>query len=193
MRGADAAYVSILDENHQVRATQKTGPDGHYTLSDIPEGQYFLKVDRMPYSTTYYGNVSDLNSATPITVGADGNLAVENADVQLTPMSATAVGEEDNISAVPSKFELLQNYPNPFNPSTTIRYALPKASHVTLKIFNLRGEVVKTLVNGFQSAQNYQVVWNGDNESGQKVAAGIYLYQLQADNYKQTMRLILLK
>ncbi len=188
-----SAHVSIIDENYQVRATEMTGADGSYTLNGIPTGEYYIKVDRMPYSTAYYGNTTELNNATPVTVGESGNFYVTNVDVQLIPMSATSIEEQDLVNSVPSKFALLQNYPNPFNPTTTIRYALPKASHVTLKIYNLRGELVNTLVNGYQTAQNHQVVWKGDNENGQKVAAGIYLYQLQAGNYKQTMRLILLK
>lgn len=92
-----------------------------------------------------------------------------------------------------SPTRLLGNYPNPFNPSTTIQYALPNAAPVTLKIYNLKGEVVKTLVNGYQTAQYHRVEWNGDDEAGQKVAAGIYLCQLQSGSYKQTMRLILMK
>ncbi len=187
------AYVSVIDENYQVRATEMTGADGNYTLTGIPAGKYFVKVDRMPYKTAYYGNTTNLSDATPIAVGEVGNYAVSGVDVALSPMSSTAVEQQSNLTGAPKRFELSQNYPNPFNPSTTIRYALPKASHVTLKIYNLRGEVVKTLVNGYQTAQNYQVVWNGDNDAGQKVAAGIYLYQLQAGNYQRTMRLILMK
>lgn len=187
------AYVSVIDKNYQIRATEITGPDGNYTLGGIPRGDYYIKVDRMPYSTAYYGNTTELSNATPVIVGEAGNFSVTSVDVELIPMSATSVEQENNVSTVPAEFELMQNYPNPFNPTTTIRYALPEVSHVTLKIYNLRGELVKTLVNGYQAAQNHQVVWNGDNERGQKVAAGIYLYQLQAGDYKQTMRLILLK
>ena len=192
-RHVAGAYVSVIDENYQVRATEMTGPDGSYTLGGIPEGDYYIKVDRMPYSTAYYGNTIELSNATPVTMGEAGNFSVTSVDVELIPMSTTSVEDEGNVTNVPSKFELMQNYPNPFNPTTTIRYALPKASHVTLKIYNLRGELVKTLLNGYQAALNHQVTWNGDNEAGQKVAAGIYLYQLQAGNHKQTMRLILLK
>ncbi len=91
---------------------------------------------------------------------------------------------EPEVGQNPTTFEL-SAFPNPFNPTTTIRYALPQASQATLKIFNLQGEVVKTLVDGYQTANHYQVVWNGRNESGAKVAAGIYLYQLKTDNYSQ--------
>ncbi len=187
------AYVSVIDENYQVRATEMTNADGSYSLAGIPAGDYYVKVDRMPYKTAYYGNTTDLSEATPVSVGEAGDFSVEGVDVQLTPMSSTDVEQPYELSGSPKRFELSQNYPNPFNPSTTIRYALPAASHVTLKIFNLKGEVVKTLVNGYQAAQYHQVVWNGDNEAGQRVAAGIYLYQLQAGNYKKTMRLILMK
>ena len=187
------AYISIIDESYRIRATEKTGPDGRYTLGGIPPGNYFIKVDRMPYATTYSGNVTDLSAATPIIVGEAANFTVTDVNVQLVPMSATAVGEDDNFSGVPEKFELSQNYPNPFNPRTTIHYALLKAAHVTLKIFNLRGELVKTLVNGYRSAQYHQVIWNGENEAGEKASAGIYLYQLKAGNFQQTKRLVLLK
>jgi hypothetical protein len=192
-RFIDGAYVSVIDENRQVRASERTGPDGRYTLGGIPVGDYYIKVDRMPYSSTYYGNAIEINNATPITVGQAGNFTITGADVQLTPMSATAIGDENKTTGLPGQFELSQNYPNPFNPTTTIRYALPQASHATLKIFNLQGEVVKTLVNGYQTANHYQVVWNGENESGAKVAAGIYLYQLKTDNYSQIKRMIFIK
>lgn len=124
----------------------------------------------------------------------DSNLSNE-AFICANPSKAAPderVTEFDPPDQNPTTFEL-SALPNPFNPTTTIRYALPQAAPVTLTIYNLKGEVVKTLVNGYQTAQNHQVVWNGDDEAGQKVAAGIYLYQLQAGNYKQTMRLILMK
>jgi len=192
-RYIDGAYISILDENYQVQASEKTGPDGSYTLGGVPAGKYFIKVDRMPYSTAYYGNTTNVDNSIPVLVGDSGNFTITGVDVKLTPMSATSVEQELTGAGVPAEFELVQNYPNPFNPSTTIRYALPTASHVTLKVFNLRGELVKTLVNGNRAANRYQVVWNGENESGAKVAAGIYLYQLKTDNYSQIKRMIFLK
>jgi len=87
----------------------------------------------------------------------------------------------------------LSAYPNPFNSTTMIQYSIPQASQVTLNIFNLQGEVVKKLVDGYQTANHYQVIWNGENEVGAKVASGIYLYQLQTDNYSQIKRMIFIK
>ncbi|MDZ7342519.1 MAG: carboxypeptidase regulatory-like domain-containing protein [candidate division KSB1 bacterium] len=187
------AYVSVVDAQQRVRATQKTGPDGGYALVGIPAGDYFIKVDRMPYSSAYYGNVTTIDQATPVSIGQVEGFTITGVDVQLSPMSATAIGQQGETQGTPTQFELSQNYPNPFNPSTTISYTLPTASHVTLQIFNLQGELVKTLVNGQQNANRYQAIWHGENELGQKVAAGIYFYQLKTEQFSQTRRLILIK
>jgi hypothetical protein len=90
--------------------------------------------------------------------------------------------------ANPSQFELLQNYPNPFNPSTIIRYALPERSHVILSVFNTLGQQVATLMNGSQNAGYHEVKFDGTG-----FASGVYYYQLQAGDFMQSRRLVLLK
>ncbi len=87
----------------------------------------------------------------------------------------------------PSSFTLLQNYPNPFNPSTTIRFALPQRSHVTLTVFNCLGQQVATLVQGEEEAGYHQVRFDGSG-----LSTGVYLYRLQAGSYVQTRKLLLL-
>ena len=91
---------------------------------------------------------------------------------------------------VPRGFALYPNYPNPFNPSTTIRYELPHACAVQLRVFNLLGEEVTRLVDGRQSAGSYQVEWNGRSSSGRSVSSGIYFVHLQADEFSQTRKVI---
>ncbi|MBN1352654.1 SBBP repeat-containing protein [candidate division KSB1 bacterium] len=94
-----------------------------------------------------------------------------------------------NISlAIPDEFHLLQNYPNPFNPSTTIEFALPKAAFVTLKIYNLLGEEVATLISGKSLAGIYRFNWDASG-----LANGIYLYRLIAGEFVGTKKLILLR
>jgi glucan phosphoethanolaminetransferase (alkaline phosphatase superfamily) len=90
-------------------------------------------------------------------------------------------------------FSLLQNYPNPFNPSTTIEYQIPKAGNVEVKIYNITGELVKTINNGFQNSGSYKVNWNSKNDFGQRVASGIYLFQVKYENIFLTKKLMLLK
>ena len=84
------------------------------------------------------------------------------------------------VAEVPTVFALDQNYPNPFNPTTTIRYALPVQSKVTLKVFNILGQEVMTLIDGDQNLGFYQVVWDGRNEVGSAVASGIYFFRIDA-------------
>lgn len=87
----------------------------------------------------------------------------------------------DEVSELPTVFALNQNYPNPFNPSTQIKYALPKESAVTLRIYNVLGQEVVTLVDNVpKSAGYYTVLWNGRNRSGSQVASGIYFYRIEA-------------
>jgi hypothetical protein len=89
-------------------------------------------------------------------------------------------------------FMLEQNYPNPFNPETTVQYRLPKASRVTLTIYNLFGQRVATLVDEQQLAGLHTARWNGINDSGRRVASGIYLYSLQVQGFSQSRKLVLL-
>ncbi|NIR67256.1 MAG: M28 family peptidase, partial [Aliifodinibius sp.] len=93
----------------------------------------------------------------------------------------------------PGKFSLEQNYPNPFNPTTTIRYNLAEATAVVLKIYNILGQEVLTLINEKQTAGEKSIVWNGRNRFGQKVSSGIYIYQLQAGEYLQSRKMVLLR
>jgi len=94
---------------------------------------------------------------------------------------------------LPKLFVLQQNYPNPFNPTTTIQYSLPKVSEVTIKIFNVMGQVVNTLVQGQKQPGNYQVFWDGKDNSGQQVPSGVYYYQIIAKNFKDVKKMLLVK
>ncbi|MFI5253081.1 MAG: T9SS type A sorting domain-containing protein [Bacteroidota bacterium] len=102
--------------------------------------------------------------------------------------SILGVTEPKSVSALPNRYSLNQNYPNPFNPATKIEYSLPHASYVTLKVFNLHGEEVATLVNGEVPAGQHVENWNAAN-----VASGMYFYRLRAGTYSETRKLVVLK
>jgi hypothetical protein len=95
-----------------------------------------------------------------------------------------------NISSeVPDKYDLMQNYPNPFNPATNIRFALPEKSFVTIKVYNLLGQLIKILVNNERlDVGTHQTSFNGDN-----LSSGIYFYTIQTDKFTQTKKMVLLK
>jgi len=96
--------------------------------------------------------------------------------------------------SIPEAWELSQNYPNPFNPSTTIEFALPEPATVTLRIYNLRGELVQTLLDreSFNWGR-YQTIWDGRNHYGSQVASGIYFYRLQSGDFIRTCKMTLVR
>jgi hypothetical protein len=120
------------------------------------------------------------------------------AGIQSAAESALAFWNALNLDltdevTTPQKFTLHANYPNPFNPSTTISYDLPKRSLVTLGIYDLLGKQIKILVNQSQDAGNKIAMWNGTDNLGRPVSAGVYLYQIQAGDFTQTRKMLLLK
>ncbi|SVA63035.1 uncharacterized protein METZ01_LOCUS115889 [marine metagenome] len=94
---------------------------------------------------------------------------------------------------VPLEFALHENYPNPFNPTTTLRFDLPEVSDITLIIYNMLGQKVRTFNYENTSAGYHSVTWDATNDLGQQVGAGVYLYQLQTNNFVKTRKMVLLK
>ena len=97
------------------------------------------------------------------------------------------------ITQVPEVFELQQNYPNPFNPETSIRFQLPVISEVTLSIYNLKGQLVRKLVNEEKQAGFHTVTWDAKNNAGNNVPSGVYLYRIQAGAFTDVKKLTLLR
>ena len=94
---------------------------------------------------------------------------------------------------IPSEYSISQNYPNPFNPITTLQYDLPEESFVNVAIYDMLGNMVNTLVNANQSSGYKSVQWNATNNQGEPVSAGVYLYKIQAGDFVDTKKMILLK
>ena len=96
-------------------------------------------------------------------------------------------------SLLPGDFGMEQNYPNPFNPTTTINYQLPKDAYVTLRVYDIQGRLVRSLVNEQKAAGFYASFWDGHNNAGQSVPSGTYIYQISAGDFRQTNKMMLLK
>ena len=99
----------------------------------------------------------------------------------------------DRSDLIPEEYHLSQNFPNPFNSSTVIQYSLPKNNFVYLKIIDLEGREVKTLVNSFQISGNKSAIWNATNNQGRPVAAGMYFYLIESGEFLSAKKMILIK
>ncbi|MBN1998061.1 endo-1,4-beta-xylanase [candidate division KSB1 bacterium] len=103
------------------------------------------------------------------------------------------VEDHTHSTKYPPQYKLYQNYPNPFNPHTTIEYAIPRKSHVTLKIYNTAGRLVKTLVDRYQQPGQYAVIWGGCDNDGEPIASGAYYYHLTGENFDARKNLIFIR
>ncbi len=103
-------------------------------------------------------------------------------------VTTSGVGVEVAQTAIPTVYSLSQNYPNPFNPSTTIEFGLPTASNVTLKVYNMLGEEVASIVNQAMNAGYHTVTFDGS-----KFTSGMYIYRITAGNFVQVKKMMMLK
>jgi len=119
------------------------------------------------------------------------NPAVNTLKLKVTPTDyVVSIGHE---TMIPGLFALHQNYPNPFNPITTFRYDLPEQATVNINIYDMLGRKIAQLVSARQEAGNRSVLWDATDMNGKSVSAGIYLYQIQAGEFVQTRKMVLLK
>jgi hypothetical protein len=141
--------------------------DVEYLDQDVANGtQYYWKIQAVDFS----GNRSDYSDEVTLVV----------TDVE-------------TLEGLPTEFALKQNYPNPFNPTTEIGFAVPKATHVRLSVYTISGELVTTLVDDMMQAGRYRVTWDGQTINGTPVSSGLYLYRINAGDFVQTMKMVLLK
>ena len=148
------------------------------------------------------GNISDVNPLFCDSENGDYTLAANSplvgAGENGTDIGALGVGCEsielsiyENV--IPVQYTLHQNYPNPFNPITQISYNLPENELVTISIYDMSGRLIRTLVNSSQAAGYKSIQWNATNNRNEPVSAGLYLYTIQAGEFRQTKKMVLLK
>ena len=125
-----------------------------------------------------FGLSDGLGSSEPVVVGG---------------MLTLGAGEPVPDKPLPTEVSLSRNFPNPFNPSTEISFALPSDRMVSLSVFNILGQEVKNLVSGEMQAGFHKVIWDGTNNNGQNVPSGTYFYRMDAGDYSQSMKMVMLK
>ncbi|NIR52987.1 choice-of-anchor D domain-containing protein [candidate division KSB1 bacterium] len=144
-----------------------------------------------------------LDAPSSINVGETGGMVAGKANAvassyqgtfgKLPPGPPTFEPEASPTASIPEGYDLAQNYPNPFNPETVIEFRLPEASKVTLKIYTVLGQEVRTLVDDERASGIYRIRWDGTDDFGQGLASGVYLYRIQAGQFVQSRRLTLVK
>ena len=169
---------------HIFRSTAQQGPYQRVNVDPIDPDEprlYTYVDDQVSNDATYWYmlGLADFSDSLPL----------------FGPISVTirTAVEGENEFTGPTSYQLSQNYPNPFNPETTIRYQLPERSPVSLVVYNLLGQRVRTLVEETKEAGFHQVRWDGRDEWGRTVASGIYFYHMRAGPYSEGKKMTLLK
>lgn len=150
-------------------------------------GKIWRTINGTDWISQISGTGNSLRGVSFIDANSGWAVGLNGTILRTTNGGATFI-EEEQIDKTPINFYLSQNFPNPFNPSTTIYYGIPEGSFVRLSVYNLLGEKVTELVNEYKDAGNYSINFNLENYN-----SGIYLYKLQADDFIQTKKMILLK
>jgi len=165
----DFQYFELL------RATNPEFTDASVEMTTIPA---FSDMDIVVGHTYYYQVFA---------VDANGNRSAGSNII------TTSIVSVDDAQALPSSFGLSQNYPNPFNPTTSIEFAIPEASQVSLEIYNLLGQRVRTLVNGYVPAGYITTQWNGLDQNGNELSSGTYIYRLTTTESNFSKKMVLMK
>ena len=176
--------------------------DPQYYPTATGDGEIIMqyKVVEEPGSCTVgienYGEDIGINYLYDDYYDVTASIIHSNFAIKFTTDSAVVVsvrGGEIPENLIPDKYTLEQNYPNPFNPETHIRYSIPEAGFISLKIYRIDGQLVKVLSDDFQPAGVYEKIWDGTNDRGMKVSSGVYFYRLSTDRYSQVRKMLFIK
>jgi len=176
---AMAGALVYANRNSVVSGYAITNEKGNYNIEGLAPGTYSVTVDKLGYTEATSKSATVSYSIMGNPTNANVNLSIDEVATDVAQTSSTQQ---------PTQFMLEQNFPNPFNPSTTISYMLNQSGIATLKVYNILGQEVRTLVNGFQNAGSHHETFNA-----QGLSSGIYFYRLQSQNNIQTRKMILLQ
>ncbi len=154
----------------------------------------FLVVSQSGIDSTFYVFKSAASNITYYwRVRAHNNIAISGWSSEWRFTTGIITGVKNSVPERPQGYALRESYPNPFNPETEIHFQLPEAHYVVLKIFNIFGEEIRTLVDEQREAGYHRVRWDGKDENGKPVTSGVYLYQLRAGSFSQVKKMSLLR
>ena len=183
----------------------------HYTIENVSailawdpiENFQYYKIERSTDSlfitavessflqdNTYTDNDLEFNIEYFYRVSAFLGYWTDYSNVVSVIIESVSISDQDKI---PTSFAVHQNHPNPFNPTTTLRYDLPEDALVNITIYDIMGRSIRSLVNSRQTAGYRSIQWNATNNLGEPVSAGMYIYMIQAGEFRQTRKMVLLK
>lgn len=164
-------------------------------IYDMKNDQNLFEFDS-PENYTEFTNLIDIDGDGELEIIISGLSYNQMPPIAKTYIYSTGVNLtnlEKPSNSLYQNFKLAQNYPNPFNPTTTIKYTVPTRNKISIKIYDINGQMIRELINEEKSSGEYSVVWDGQNNFGSKVASGTYFYQIQTGDFSQAKKMILLK
>ena len=158
----------------------------------INDGQFYVLIMNVPNSSLI-GVDTSTNGNTFTKAGASAEwLPMEGGELMMRAIVEILTDNDDNIAPVLNT-KLGGNYPNPFNPETTIAYSLKDRQNVKIEIYNVKGQLVRTLVNESKAAGDHKVIWTGTDNNNRPVSSGLYYYKMTAGKYSSSKKMILMK
>lgn len=164
---------------------------GAYEINNLGQGKYIIAAF-MDVNGDSMFNMDEPVAFTEKLINVYSNSTTGDIDLYLQSRLFTDVPTE-TADLNPMEFELFPNYPNPFNPTTTIKYQLPNTSFVTIKVYNIMGEEIVTLINDEVETGFHQVVWDARNVANLDLSSGIYIYHIQAGDFVESRKMMLIR
>ncbi len=177
----------------------------YYTISVTIDPENSGSVNRTPFKGQYREGDIVILTPIPVTgyvfdswsgdlVGIDNPAIIQiDGNKNIVAHFRTISSVEQRKNQIPDEFSLSQNYPNPFNPETSIDYQLAKETHVKIRVFNVQGQLIETLVDQVQPAGYYSIRWNALDGNGNRLPSGVYLYKIETSYFNELKKMILLK
>ena len=192
IRGAQIEFSSVANN-----------PENMIMRTPLGEG-YYLRVNELLRTLMYDrqgqksidAGVNNFMADMPFILSNPQDVSIAKivpVDTDTRKMANIVVQTIYGTPTLPLEYILFQNYPNPFNPSTSVKFQVPKTSDVTITIYDMLGQEVRTLFAGEVMRGNYTVNWNGFNNAGAKVVSGTYIYRMTAGEFVQSKKMILIK
>jgi len=177
------AFVYAM-ANGQILGYAMSDNSGSYSISGLAPGTYSISVDKAGFDEVGSQSTSVTYSNTSTPAGVTSVPVIQTVNFSISGTTSAPV----SVTGAVTNYKLAQNYPNPFNPSTTISFDLPQAGVTTLKVYNILGQEVATLFNGFEKSGAHQVLFDATN-----LSSGVYFYKLQSGSFVQSRKMVLLK